>query len=234
MAGRTSQASRRRGTSPGRRLAARVARTPGPLDVLGRLLWLLWMGLAHGVGWLVRAMGRRAADARELDPEHRRDGAGLLVLGLSVLLVVAVWFQAGGPFGSYIAFVLRLFIGDLAAVLPILLLVAAVRLMRTAPDEPHRGRGMVGWTALFAGVGGLLDLVKRRPGGWLTVTHAGGLLGNVTGGLLAQAVTGWVAAPVLLLVSLFGLLVVTATPINRIPQRLAQVRDMALGRPIGD
>src|SRR5438309_5683769 len=139
MAGRTSQASRRRGTSPGRRLAARVARTPGPLDVLGRLLWLLWMGLAHGVGWLVRAMGRRAADARELDPEHRRDGAGLLVLGLSVLLAAGVWFGAGGVFGGYIALVLRLFVGRVAATLPVLLLIGAIRLMRTPAETEHRG-----------------------------------------------------------------------------------------------
>jgi DNA segregation ATPase FtsK/SpoIIIE, S-DNA-T family len=213
-------------------MAARIANTPGPLDVLGRLLWLLWMGLAHGIGWLVRAAGRRAADARELDPEHRRDGAGLLVLGLAVLFAAAVWFHAGGPFGNYIAFVMRLFVGDLALVVPILLLVAAVRLMRTPAEEPHRGRGFVGWTALFAGVGGLLHLAGVRSGDWQEIQRAGGLLGKVTGGLLADAVTAWVAGPVLLLVSGFGLLVVTATPINRVPQRLAQLRDMALGREL--
>src|SRR2546421_11551129 len=98
MAGRTSSVSRRRGSSTGRRPAARGG--GGPLDLLGRVLTLLWMGLAHGVGWLVRAVGRRAADARELDPEHRRDGAGLLVLGIAVLLAAGVWFHAGGAFGG--------------------------------------------------------------------------------------------------------------------------------------
>jgi len=203
---------------------------PGPLDVLGRLLWLLWMGLAHGVGWLVRAAGRRAADARELEPEHRRDGAGLLVLAFALLLAAAVWFHAGGPFGSYIALVLRLFLGDLALALPVLLLVGAVKLMRAPADEAHRGRGVVGWSALFIGAGGLLHLAGGAPAGVLEMEHAGGLLGKVTGGLLADAVTSWVAAPVLVIVALFGLLVVTATPINRIPERLAQVRDMAIGR----
>ena len=228
MAGRTSQASRRRGTSTGRRPAARSAGI-GPLDLLGRALRLLWMGLAHGVGWLVRAVGRKAADARELDPEHRRDGAGLLVLGAAVLLAAAVWFGAGGPFGGYVALVLRLFLGRLAGVLPVLLLIGAVKLMRTPAEVEHRGRGVVGWSALFLGSSGLLHLAAE-PVGPTEMEKAGGLLGNLAGGLLAKAVTGWVAAPLLVLLVLFGLLVVTATPINRIPQRLGQVRDMALGR----
>jgi S-DNA-T family DNA segregation ATPase FtsK/SpoIIIE len=187
------------------------------------------MGLAHGIGWLVRAVGRRAADARELDPEHRRDGAGLFVLGIAVLLAAGVWFGAGGVFGSYVALVLRLFIGRVAAALPVLLLIGAVRLMRTPVETEHRGRGVVGWSALFVAATGLLHLIVQ-PTGPTGMEHAGGLLGRVTGGLLAQAVTGWVAAPLLVLLFLFGVLVVTATPINRIPQRLAQVRDMALGR----
>src|SRR5256714_8433779 len=116
VAGRTSSVSRRRGRRP-------AARGGGPLDLLGRVLTLLWMGLAHGVGWLVRAVGRRAADARELDPEHRRDGAGLLVLGIAVLLAAGVWFGAGGVFGSYVALVLRLFVGRVAGALPVLLLI---------------------------------------------------------------------------------------------------------------
>jgi len=222
VAGRTSSVSRRRGRRP-------AARGGGPLDLLGRVLTLLWMGLAHGVGWLVRAVGRRAADARELDPEHRRDGAGLLVLGIAVLLAAGVWFHAGGAFGGYVALVLRLFIGWLSVVLPVLLVVAAIRLMRTPVETEHRGRGVVGWTALFTGVAGLLHVIAN-PVGPVAMEHAGGLLGRIGGGLLAQAVTPWVAVPLLVLVALFGVLVVTATPINRIPQRLAQVRDMALGR----
>jgi S-DNA-T family DNA segregation ATPase FtsK/SpoIIIE len=198
--------------------------------VFGRLLVLLWMGLAHGVGWLVRAAGRRAADARELDPEHRRDGAGLLVLGLSLLLAVAVWLRAGGPFGLYISLLTRLFIGSIAYALPVLLLIGAVRLMRSPSEESRPGRGLVGWSALFLGVSGILHIAAGRPADFELTNRAGGLLGRLSGGLLAHAVTSWVAAPLLGLLSTFGLLVVTATPINRIPQRLAALRDLAIGR----
>jgi S-DNA-T family DNA segregation ATPase FtsK/SpoIIIE len=236
MAGRSSQASRRRGTpvSRGGYARARGSSIGSPLDVLGRLIVLLWMGLAHGIGWLVRAAGRRAADARDLDPEHRRDGAGLLVLGLALLLAVAVWFRAGGPFGGYIALLTRLFVGSIGYALPVLLLIGAVRLMRTPAEEPHPGRGVVGWTALFLGTSGILHLGADKPVDLDLIGKAGGLLGRLSGGLLADAVSDWVAVPLLALLSVFGLLVVTATPINRIPQRLAQLRDLALGRHLDE
>ena len=79
-------------------------------------------------------------------------------------------------------------------------------------------------TALF-----LMALLAYRRA-WEGERRAWVVLGALTGGLLARAVTGWVAVPLLLLLLLFGVLVVTATPINRVPQRLAQIRDMAIGR----
>jgi len=188
------------------------------------------MGLAHGVGWLVRAIGRQAAAAREIDPEHRRDGAGLLALSLAILLAVAVWFDAAGPVGAVVAVGTRRAVGAVAALLPLLLVVAAVRLMRAPAGPSYRGRATVGWTALAVAVTGLLDLAQR-PATLAERELAGGLLGGL-GGLLAGAVTPWVAVPVLLLLAVFGLLVVTATPISRIPERLAFLRDLLLGRPL--
>jgi hypothetical protein len=188
------------------------------------------MALAHGVGWLVRAVGRQAATAKEIDQEHRRDGAGLLALSAAILLAVAVWFDSAGPVGEVVATVVRRAVGAVATLLPLLLLIATVRLMRAPASPDYRGRAIVGWTALAVAATGLLDLV-RRPETLTEREWAGGLLGGL-GGLLAQAVTPWVAAPVLVLLAVFGLLVVTATPVSRIPERLAYLRDFLLGRPL--
>jgi S-DNA-T family DNA segregation ATPase FtsK/SpoIIIE len=188
------------------------------------------MGLAHSVGWAARAAGRQAATARDLDPEHRRDGAGLLVLGLAILLGVAVWFSSAGPLGDWVATTTRLFFGAIATALPLLLLVAAIRLLRSPPEEEqHRGRAVVGWTALIVSTAALLHLAEN-PQDPDDMEYAGGLIGFGLGGLLERGVTQYVAVPLLVLLMLFGLLVVTATPINRIPHRLAQLRDYALGR----
>jgi S-DNA-T family DNA segregation ATPase FtsK/SpoIIIE len=201
-----------------------------PLGLLGRGMIAVWMGLAHGVGWVARAVGRQAANAGGLDPEHRRDGAGLGLIGLSVLLTAALWFQSAGPVGHWVAGICHTFIGGASAVLPVLLLVGGIRVMRADPEEDHRGRGLVGWSALFIGGTGLMHLAAGSPERPALMDKAGGLLGRAGGGLLEKAVTAWVAVPLLILLAGFGLLVVTATPVNRIPQRWRQLRDLALGR----
>ncbi|HEX2771962.1 MAG TPA: DNA translocase FtsK 4TM domain-containing protein, partial [Micromonosporaceae bacterium] len=240
MAGRTSPASRRRATPPARSRARRrpPARTRrrsssyGPFAVIGRGLWAVWMGLAHSIGWVVRAAGRHAATARDLDPEHRRDGGGLLLLGLAILTGVAVWFSSAGPLGQWIADSVRLFLGAISVALPVLLLIGAYRLMRQPLDPAHRGRGLVGWSALILSTAALLHIVQE-PVDTAQRDYAGGLLGAVLGSPLEQAVTRWVALPLLALLLVFGLLVVTSTPVNKIPERLGLLAGAVLpSRPI--
>ncbi|MFI5907316.1 DNA translocase FtsK 4TM domain-containing protein [Dactylosporangium sp. NPDC051541] len=218
-----------RATPVRRRRSGAVVATP--LGYVGKGMIAVWMGLAHSVGWGARAIGRQAATARDLDPEHRRDGAGLTMIGLAVLLTAALWFQAAGPVGRWLASICHTFIGAASGVLPVLLVIGGVRIMRAGGDsEEHRGRGLVGWGALFLGGTGLMHLAAGSPTLPAKMDRAGGLLGRGGGGLLEMAVTSWVAVPLLLLLSAFGLLVVTSTPISRLPQRWRQLRDLALGR----
>ncbi|MEU2612078.1 DNA translocase FtsK [Micromonospora sp. NPDC007271] len=248
MAGRTSQASRRRGASPrgttnsrARQPAKKATRAtprrraaarPGPAVYVGRAVGALWMGLAHGVGWAVRAAGRQAASARDLDPEHRRDGAGLLVFGLAILSVVAIWFGGAGPVGARLADTVRLFLGAIAIVVPVLLMIGAWRLMRTPGDPAHRGRGLVGWGSTLLATASLLH-IGQDPVDAGQRDYAGGLIGAGVGNLLKAAVTSWVAVPLLVLLLVFGLLVVTATPINKIPERLGLLAGSLIAPPEG-
>ncbi|HEY0485006.1 MAG TPA: DNA translocase FtsK 4TM domain-containing protein [Mycobacteriales bacterium] len=232
--------------APARKPAARPSsrsRTParrGPhpfvafLGAIGRGLGGLWMLFARGAGALARTVGRQAATARELDPEHRRDGAGFLFLCLALAVAAGVWFSAGGPVGAALTDVVRGVVGSAAMAVPLLLAYAGVRLLRRASEPAPRGRGVVGWTALSAGALGLMHLVAGSPTGMEARGHAGGAVGVATGGLLAQAVTGWVAVPVLVMVLVFGILVVTATPLNTIPAKLRSLGRRHAGEPAPD
>jgi S-DNA-T family DNA segregation ATPase FtsK/SpoIIIE len=197
---------------------------------IGQLIGGVWMLLARTVGWLARAVFRQAATARELDPAHRRDGAGLALLALAILAGAGVWFNAAGPVGLLLSQGLHAVIGAAAMAVPVLLAAGAIKLLRQAPEEGSAGRGVVGWTALAIGVLGLMHLIAGSPEQFELRSHAGGFVGVFTGGLLAKAVTIWVAAPVLALLSVFGVLVVTATPINTIPARIRALRDWVSGR----
>jgi DNA segregation ATPase FtsK/SpoIIIE, S-DNA-T family len=188
----------------------------------------IWMGLAHAVGWVVRLIGRNAAVARDLDREHRRDGAGLLLIAVAIVLAVAVWFDGAGPIGAWLARSTHLVVGAIAMALPLALLIGAVVLMRdpvldetTGDERIGRGRGLVGWSALIVGGAGVLHLAKGGPTDAAVLDRAGGVLGRGVGSGLATAVTAPVALALLALLAFFGVLVTTRTPINKIPTRMA-------------
>jgi len=101
--------------------------------------------------------------------------------------------------------------------------------MRKPADPEHRGRTLVGWTALIVATASLLH-IAQRPADDVAITKSGGLLGFGVGALLERAVTSWVAVPLLVLLFFFGLLVITATPISKIPERIMLLVDVLLGR----
>src|SRR4029453_2415741 len=103
---RRQQSRTRGGRSTGRgssrskrRPAARSGAGPFAAFMLGigRGLVRLWLGFAHLVGGIVRGIGH---GARELDPAHRRDGAGLTLIGLSVVVAAAIWWHLPGAAGD--------------------------------------------------------------------------------------------------------------------------------------
>ncbi|SBV27265.1 DNA segregation ATPase FtsK/SpoIIIE, S-DNA-T family [Micromonospora krabiensis] len=203
---------------------------PGPAVYVGRAVGAVWMGLAHSVGWAFRAAGRQAASARDLDPEHRRDGAGLLLFGLALLSAAGIWFSAAGPVGARLADSVRLFLGAISVVVPVLLMIGAWRFMRQPADPEHRGRGLVGWGSMLVATAAMLH-IGQQPADPAARDFAGGLVGAGVGSLLERAVTAWVAVPLLVLLLVFGLLVVTATPINKVPERLGLLAGTLVAPP---
>ena len=222
--GGATRAAYRSGRSPRRR-----RRSGGPLAPLGRALSGGWLLLARGAGSAARAVGRQAATAR-LDPAHRRDGLGLAVVAVAVVTGVALWSSGGGPVGRVVHDLLRGGVGTLAVVLPVLFLAAGLHLLRQLPKPEERGRVGIGWAALALAGAGLFHLGNGRPADRTGRDGAGGLLGAWVAGPLQRGVGTALAVLLLVLVLFFGLLVVTKTPVNRIPHRIREARDRLLRR----
>ncbi|MGH3355419.1 MAG: DNA translocase FtsK 4TM domain-containing protein, partial [Nocardioidaceae bacterium] len=200
----------------------------------GRGVTAVWLGIAHVVGGTVRHIG---STARELDPEHRRDGAGLALIGLAVITAAAVWWRMPTAAGEGIRTVVTGSVGSLGWAVPVLLIAIAWRNLRHPDRNGPAGRQVIGWASILFGVLGLVHIAHDlpRPSDEEGMRQAGGAIGYVVSSLLADLFrTTWVAVPLLVLLCAFGLLVVTGTPVHTIPQRVAQGRDRLLGRTPAD
>ncbi|WP_333766662.1 DNA translocase FtsK [Streptomyces sp. IBSBF 2435] len=202
--------------------APRAAPVPVPSPTSGvyRMFRAVWLGLAHTVGALFRGIGR---GARGLDPAHRKDGLGLLLIGLTLVVAAGTWSNLHGPVGDLVEIVVTGAFGRLDLLVPLLLGAVSVRIMRH-PEQPEaNGRIVIGLSALVIGTLGLIHVAcgsPTRSEGATALRDAGGLIGWAAASPLVYTVGAVLAAPLLLLFTLFGLLVVTATPVNAVPQRL--------------
>lgn len=199
------------------------------MAVLGffKLLFRLYLLAAVAVGSVFRAYGH---GARNLDPEHRRDGLGLALLGSSIVLASVTWFRPDGVVTIALEKVVRGGLGIMAMALPVLLALLAWRTLRHPEHHEDTGRIVIGITALGVGVLGVLHIAAGVPSPAKDmdgVREAGGVVGWLVSAPLEAALSGWVAVPLLLLLSGFGLLVVTATPIAKVPERVTDLWAMA-------
>ena len=212
--------------APARKAAARKTApkpAPSPTGGVYRLIRALWLGTAHGVGAVFRSIGR---GAKGLDPAHRKDGLALLLLGLALVVAAGTWSRLQGPVGDLVEMLVTGAFGRLDLLVPILLGAVAVRLI-LYPEKPEaNGRIVIGLSALVIGVLGQVHIACGSPGredGTDAMQDAGGLIGWGASQPLVFMMGDVLAVPLLLLLTVFGLLVVTATPVNAIPRRLRQL-----------
>jgi DNA segregation ATPase FtsK/SpoIIIE, S-DNA-T family len=201
---------------------------PSPTGGVYRVARALWLGLAHAVGAVFRGIGQ---GAKNLDPAHRKDGVALLLFGIALIVAAGTWADLRGPVGDLVQILVTGAFGRLDLLVPILLAMIAVRLIRH-PEKPEaNGRIVIGLSALVIGVLGQVHIACGSPArsdGMQAIRDAGGLIGWAAATPLTYTMTDVLAVPLLVLLTVFGLLVVTATPVNAIPQRLR-----ALGTRLG-
>ena len=203
---------------------------------IGRGLLRIWNLVARWLGSLVRAIGRGAAATRDIDAVHRRDGIALGLIALALVCAAGSWLQAAGPVGGLADDAVRVWIGSLAVIFPIALVVVAVILMRTEPDPAQRPRRIAGGAAITVAIVGILHVlhVNSLPDSAVDSIglrmSAGGTLGWVVGQPLYIGVTAVPAIILLVLLGLFGALLVSGIPLAEVPARIREAIS-GLGRP---
>jgi S-DNA-T family DNA segregation ATPase FtsK/SpoIIIE len=157
------------------------------------------------------------------------------MIGLSLVVAASVWWQLPGGVGHFTRTVVNGSVGLLGWFVPLLLVFVAVRNLRNPESNGPAGRQVIGWAALLFGVLGLVHIANDMPepklGDTADLQQAGGALGFVIASLFMDLLRSTlVVVPLLVLLAVFGVLVITGTPVYQIPTRLAAARDRLLGR----
>ena len=174
----------------------------------------MWIGLAHLVGSIARGIGR---GARDLDPEHRRDGLGLGLIAGAVIIAAATWFRVEGWFIAWSGTIATAIFGALAWIAPLCLLALAWRFLRHPDQNATTGRLVIGSSAVITGVVGIWHLTRTSPtpsDGAAAMNSAGGVVGWIATAPVVAAVGPIVTGVVLAIVLAFGILVVTGTSVQ--------------------
>ncbi|WP_411741153.1 DNA translocase FtsK [Rhodococcus sp. IEGM 1408] len=172
--------------------------------------------MAKGVGHGVRGLGG-GTDDDKVAPPHRRDGLGLILVGLAIVVAGAVWFGAAGPVGQWTDTGIRTVVGTPGALLPLLLGGWGALVMAREPRPEVHSRWLVGTTVTALGVLGLWHLGSGSPSDPEGVRSGAGVLGRIVGGTLEAGLSVFVAVPLLVLLVAFGVLVLVGRPAREIP-----------------
>ncbi|MFJ9777749.1 DNA translocase FtsK [Kitasatospora sp. NPDC101157] len=206
--------------APAKRAAAKSA--PPPPQRRSVLMSAL-NALASPIAAIFRGFGD---GAKNLHPAHRKDGIGLLLFALALVVAAGTWFSSEGWLNGAATAVVSGLFGRLDVLVPFLLAGMAIRLWRHPELPEANGRIVIGLSTLLVGVLGLVHIGCGAPtmgSGASRIRAAGGIVGWAASTPMMAAAGAVLAVPLLLLLAFFGLLVVTATPVNRIGERLRGV-----------
>ena len=194
----------------------------GVLPSLLRALSTLWRSFAKAIGASIRFVSRGAKD---LDPEHQRDGFGLLLFVVSLIAAATTWWSLDNWFGNMAYAFFYGAVGRLAILTPVLFGYFALRLFRAPQDKAATGRITIGSLLLVLSSTALIHIVNPSSinTGATAMREGGGWIGYAVSTPLVALVTDVLAIPILALTLLFGILVITATPFSKIMDLLKGV-----------
>ncbi|GAA1158369.1 DNA translocase FtsK 4TM domain-containing protein [Nesterenkonia sandarakina] len=198
-----------------------------------------WLALATPVASAVRGIGRQV----KVHPDDRRDGAGLVFFLLAALTAVVDWWGARTMDHWALNLVHTSTAGTFgwaSVILPLILLIAAVRYFRAPQDHAGNARIAAGSAIILICAAGIVHLANGLPtineaftvgedGAFTALLNSGGVIGYLVSVPLASLVTPYPVWVLLILALLAGLLVLTDTPLRRVPDRVAVAKSFIVG-----
>lgn len=193
----------------------------------------VWKRIVLAIPRALGSMVRSVTGVGEYDPAYRRDGLCFLMLILAVFFCASEWFRVSGPLGVFLHAVASGLFGVMSVVVPVVLVIVAIRLMRNSGKDSDNPRVLAGWVLLMWSICSIIDvvLIADVPGfNIAAMQDAGGLFGFLLGSPLAWGLSKAFAIVVFVVVGLFALLLITRMHVTDVPQQMGRVVDRARGR----
>ncbi|ASY09555.1 DNA segregation ATPase FtsK/SpoIIIE, S-DNA-T family [Candidatus Nanopelagicus limnes] len=186
----------------------------------------LWRLIASAIGSSVRFIFR---SSKELDPAHQRDGIAFFLFILALISAAGVWFDLDNQLGRATYSFLFGGFGLLANIVPVMFIFFAYRLFKSTDDSADIGRISIGTILIVVSTTSLSHIINGSIGtGATAMRDGGGWIGYAASTGLVALVTEVLAIPILLIFLLFGLLVITKTPLSKVFSQIGKV--FSLGR----
>ena len=186
-----------------------------------RGLTFLWRFIAKILGNSIRFIFR---SSKELDPAHRRDGVAFFLFILALIFSAGIWFNLENFLGKATYSFLFGAVGQLAYLVPLIFVYFAYRIFRSPDETGDTGRITIGTLLILISTTSLIHIINGSVGtGATAIREGGGLAGYAISTLLIAVVTEVLAIPILVIFLIFGLLVITKTPLSRVFKQIGKL-----------
>ncbi len=185
-----------------------------------------------------RKQGRKPArtSTRQILSPWARDAVGIGLVVFALLGVLSVWFEAAGPAGYAISWLLRGAFGVGAYAFPVVGVYWGVVLLRDTGAE-DRVRMFIGFVVLVLGTLGLFSLTRGNPSPFdvrAVVAAVAGIVGAFAAHPLSRVLSPIGSGIVCAGFATLGLLIFTGTPVSRVLERVREFREARPERdPVG-
>jgi len=227
---RASKGSSRSSASGTSRTRGAAANDPSTLPLPVRAVRSGYLAIARMVGGMVRGIG---VQRWEVPPEQRRDGYALFLMLIAALVAVVEWWQSAGPVLGAVHTVVAGTFGISSMVIPLLAAGWALRMFRRPDQVRANTRISLGIAVLLTAISAIASVSARLPApadGIDALARGGGVLGYLAAAPLEALLPPMAVVIIHSALIAFGILVLTATPVESIPSRLRGVYDVMVGR----
>jgi S-DNA-T family DNA segregation ATPase FtsK/SpoIIIE len=197
----------------------------------------LFAPILRGIGWLWRLIARAIGSSvrfifrssKELDPAHQRDGIAFFLFILALVSAAGVWFDLDNQVGRATYSFFFGGVGLLANIVPVIFIFFAYRLFKSTDNSADIGRISIGTILIVISTTSLSHIINGSTGtGATAMRTGGGWIGYGASTGLVALVTEVLAIPIFVIFLIFGLLVITKTPLSKVFAQIGKL--FSLGR----